>query len=144
VFPIYDVSTWLEDRPETLGSKAKTWLIPDAQLGLPTERYLFKIGRPNTGENWAEKASCEISKVLGIPCAEYDFAIRDGMQGVISASFVPDGASFIPANMILSKFDPAYDGSLKFRQARYTLSAALELLAILGWELPLEVPSGTW
>jgi hypothetical protein len=52
VFPIYDVSTWLADRPETLGSKEKTWLNPDRQLDLPARRHLFKVGRPNTGENW--------------------------------------------------------------------------------------------
>jgi hypothetical protein len=33
--------------------------------------------------------------------------------------------------MILSKVDPTYDGSLKFRQARYTLLAVLGLLKML-------------
>jgi hypothetical protein len=138
VFPIYDVSTWLEDRPETLGSKEKTWLIPDRQLGLPATPHLFKIGRPNTGENWAEKACCEILKVLSIPCAEYNFAVRNGTQGVISASFLPRNASLVLANVLLSKFDAAYDGSQKFRQARYTLLSALDLVRNLG----LQAPSG--
>jgi hypothetical protein len=73
--PILDSTA---DRPEVLGSKEKTWLNPDRQLDLPARRHLFKVGRPNTGENWAEKVCSEILKVLGIPRAEYDFAIRNG------------------------------------------------------------------
>jgi HipA-like C-terminal domain len=128
VFPIHDVSSSIADRPEALGSKEKFWLIPNPDLGLPAEPHLFKVGRPNTGENWAEKACCEFLKLLSIPCAEYHLAVHRGTSGVISQRFLPGAASFIPANMILSKVDPAYDGSLKFRQVRYTLLSALELL----------------
>jgi hypothetical protein len=103
VFPIYDVSASLADRPETLGSKEKVWLVPESQLGLPVKPHLFKVGRPNTGENWAEKVCCEILKVLNIPSAEYNFAIRDGAKGVLSESFLPENARFLPANMILSR-----------------------------------------
>jgi hypothetical protein len=131
VYHIYDVSGSLPDRPETLGSKAKSWLIPSRGLGLSAKPHLFKVGRPNTGENWAEKACCEILKQLVIPCAEYDFAIQNGAHGVISESFLPPGGSFIPGNMILSRVDSTYDGSLKFRQARYTLLAVLGLLRML-------------
>jgi hypothetical protein len=136
VFPIYDVSNWPKGRPETLGSKEKTWLFPDRQLDLPVSWHLFKVGRPNTGENWAEKVCCEILKALDISCADYDFAIRNGTHGVISASFLPPGASLVLANVLLSKFDPAYDGSLKFHQPRYTLSSALDLVRTLGLQPP--------
>ncbi len=139
MFPIYDVSNWSAVRPEALGSKEKTWLFPETQLGLPERPHLFKIGRPNTGENWAEKVCCEILKALSIPCAEYDFGVRNGTQGVISASFLPHGASLLLANTLLSKFDPAYDGSLKFRQARYTLLSALSLVRVLGLQSPVGV-----
>jgi hypothetical protein len=138
VFPIYDVSTWHAGLPETLGSKEKTWLVPDPQPDIPTRWYLFKVGRPHTGENWAEKVCCEILKVLEIPCAEYDFAVRNGIHGVISESFLPHGASLVLANVLLSKFDAAYDGSLRFRQARYTLLSATDLVRTLG----LQPPSG--
>jgi hypothetical protein len=131
VYPIYDVSGSLPDRPETLGSKAKSWLIPSRGLGLPSRPHLFKVGRSNTGENWAEKACCEILKQLMIPCAAYEFAIQNGTHGVLSESFLPRGGSFIPANMILSRADSTYDGSLRFRQARYTLLAVLGLLRML-------------
>jgi hypothetical protein len=72
-----------------------------------------------------------VLKLLMIPCAQYEFAIQHGTHGVISESFLPPGGSFIPGNMILSRVDPTYDGSLKFRQARYTLLAVLGLLRML-------------
>src|SRR6266436_264718 len=103
MYPVYDVSNWIAERPEALGSKEKFWLIPSADdLAFPSRPHLFKLGRHNTGENWAEKTCCEILKTLGIPCAEYNFAVHEGRRGVISERFLPDGGSFVPANMILS------------------------------------------
>jgi HipA-like C-terminal domain len=128
MFQIYDVSDSVTDRPETIGSKEKFWLIPAAHLSLPNKMHLFKVGRPNTGENWAEKACCEIAKALEIPCAEYNLAICKGIQGVLSERFVPDGAPFYPANLIFSRMDPEYDGALRFKQVRYQLLSALGIL----------------
>jgi hypothetical protein len=70
-------------------------------------------------------------KLLSIPCAEYHLAVHSGTYGVISQRFLPAAGSFIPANMILSRADSVYDGSLKFRQVRYTLLATVGLLRML-------------
>jgi hypothetical protein len=103
MFPVFDVSKSVAERPETLGSKEKFWLLPEPTLGLPRAPHLFKIGRPNTGENWAEKVCCEILKLLQMPCAEYNFATFEGQSGVVTERFFPAEASFVPANMILSR-----------------------------------------
>ncbi|MGR3220598.1 MAG: hypothetical protein ACUZ8H_12405, partial [Candidatus Anammoxibacter sp.] len=55
---------------EQLGTKEKFWLYDEEKK----TKVLFKIGRPNTGENWSEKASNELAKILGLPCADYQFA----------------------------------------------------------------------
>ena len=127
-YPKYDVSTSLAERPEALGSKEKTWIVPSPELGLPDTPHLFKIGRPNTGENWSEKVCCEILKGLGIPCAEYNLAVCLGNEGVISGTFLPIGGSFVPANMIISELDDEYDGAVRFKQVRYKLVVALALV----------------
>lgn len=124
----YDVSKSVAERPEALGSKEKTWIVPSPELGLPAVPHLFKIGRPNTGENWSEKACCEILKRLRIPCAEYNFAVCLGNEGVISERFLPGRGSFVPANMIFSELDNEYDGSIRFKQARYKLVVALAIV----------------
>jgi hypothetical protein len=74
MFPVFDLSASIADCPEALGSKEKLWLTPEAPLGLGNDLHLFKVGRAGTGENWAEKAACEIAKALGLPCAEYHLA----------------------------------------------------------------------
>ena len=55
MFPVFDLSASIADRPEALGSKEKLWLTPEAKLGLGNDLHLFKVGRAGTGENWAEK-----------------------------------------------------------------------------------------
>jgi hypothetical protein len=71
MYRIYDVSASVADRPETLGTKEKLWLTPEPLLGLNSELHLFKIGRPGTGENWAEKVAAEIARQLYIPSADH-------------------------------------------------------------------------
>ena len=140
-YPIYDISGATTDRPEALGTKEKFWLVPSAGMGLPIEAYLFKIGRPQTGENWSEKVACEILRYAGVPCAGYDFAIHDGDTGVISRQFVTVNGRFLPANMLLESAVKGYDGQLRFRQRRYQLSTSLNLFKIRSIGLPRGTPA---
>ena len=68
-------------------------------------------------------------------------SLSEIQQGVISASFLPLGASLHLANVLLSNFDATYDGTLRFRQARYTLLSALDLVRTLGLRAPSGVAS---
>ena len=47
-YPIIEITDNIPELPEQLGTKEKFWFHIDDGL------YLFKIGRPGTGENWAE------------------------------------------------------------------------------------------
>lgn len=138
MFPVYDVTSWAPQRPETLGSKAKDWVLPAPDSGLPPSPHLFKIGRPNTGENWAEKVACEIAKALELPCANYNLAMRGRTLGVISERFIPAGANFAFGNLILSQMIPQYDSTLRFKQESYQLRAMLGVLRVRGIGRPLD------
>ena len=127
-FPIYDMTSSIADRPESLGSKEKFWVIPDPALGLAAKPHLFKIGRAGTGENWSEKASFEIANLLGTPCAQYHLATCQGVQGTISERMFPSEGGLVLANLILSRLDPGYDDTLRFKQARHKLSVALNFV----------------
>jgi len=99
-FPIYKLLTSLEEQPETLGSKEKFWISPTAGQNLPEEPHLFKIGRPNTGENWSEKVCCELAILAGLPCASYEFAETEGgTKGVLSRRFIDKASRLILGNM---------------------------------------------
>ena len=139
-YRIYDVTKATTDRPEALGTKEKFWLVPSAETGLTMASYLFKIGRPMTGENWAEKVCCEILRYVGVPSAGYEFAIHGGDAGVISRQFVPVNGQFVPANMLLEGVVKGYDGQLRFRQRRYKLSASLNLIKLRSIGLPRWTP----
>jgi hypothetical protein len=109
-YPIYDVTGATNDRPEALGTKEKFWLVPTSTMGLTIEAYLFKIGRPQTGENWSAKVPCEILRHVGVPCAGYDFAIHEADAGVISRQFVTVNGRFRP----LPVFSPPLHGRWSF------------------------------
>ncbi|WP_156438167.1 phosphatidylinositol kinase [Burkholderia sp. BDU5] len=98
MFPIIEVPVGSADLLEQLGTKEKFWYA-DAQLG----RSLFKIGRANTGENWAEKLACELAAALGIPHAYYELARCGDQTGVVCPNFVPKGGRLIHGNEIFSK-----------------------------------------
>lgn len=84
---------------EPLGSKEKSW-IEDPASG---QRYLFKVGRPGTGENWAEVLAFGLATILGIPTAEYQFATFNGKEGVISPMFFGDDDTLTLGNELLLK-----------------------------------------
>jgi len=81
-FPIIEVPADSANQLEQLGTKSKFWYTDDQN-----RRMLFKIGRPNTGENWAEKVSCEICSLLNIPHAHYEFAQCQEAKGVEGCSY---------------------------------------------------------
>lgn len=136
---IHDISGATTSRPEALGTKEKFWLVPSGLPGLSVEAYLFKIGRPHTGENWAEKVCCEILHHVGVPCAGYEFAVHDGDAGVISKQFVGVNGQFLPANMLLETAVKGYDGQMKFRQRSYQISTSLNVIKLRS----IAVPRGT-
>jgi hypothetical protein len=128
MYAVHDISGFIAERPETLGSKEKSWVTPTAESGLPIKPHLFKIGRPDTGENWAEKVACELAKLLGIPCANYHLATLNGVHGVLSESFIPPRSSLVPANALFAKVDAEYQETLRFNQVRYRLRTALSVI----------------
>lgn len=75
-FPIITVQPHSSTQLEQLGTKAKFWYQSD-----DGRQVLFKEGRPDTGENWAEKVCCEVARLLDVPHAEYELAVWNGKQG---------------------------------------------------------------
>lgn len=55
VYPIIDIVSVDTELPENLGTKEKFWVKRGEKL------CLVKFGRPDTGEDWAEKIVCELA-----------------------------------------------------------------------------------
>jgi len=113
---------------ESLGTKRKFWFIYNKK------RYLFKEGRENTGENWAEVIVADISEYLNIPHAPYYLGKVKDRHGVITPTIVPETGMLIPGNEILAKIDNRYDGSLKYKARLHKVSTVLAALKSFGFD----------
>ena len=114
---------------EQLGTKSKFWFYKDIDAMLRSEKYLCKIGRPDTGENWSEKFASELGQLLGVPCVIYDLARSpEGEDAVICPSFVKQGGNLIHANELLSKVFESYPEEDAFGLREYKLNRSFALL----------------
>jgi HipA-like C-terminal domain len=122
------------DNLEQLGTKEKFWFCGTKKL--------CKIGRPDTGENWAEKATSEIAKLLKIPCAKYELAIWKNKECVISYNFVPDHGRLIHGNELLFFSDQDYQKDKKYKLKQYKLSTVVSLLKHTSTQTEFKLPKG--
>lgn len=105
-YQIFDISHVEPIDFEQMGTKYKFWYKNESE-----DLYLFKatlstdyLGSEvqRLGEDWAEKIACEIAKELNIPCAEYELALYNGQQGVITKNFVSDDENMEYGNTLLA------------------------------------------
>jgi hypothetical protein len=103
---------------EQLGSRDKYWFIGDDDI----TPCLFKLGRPDTGEHWAEVVVSRIAQSLEIPHARYDLA-SDGRIGVVTPSIVTqnDAIRLIHGNEILARTFRSYPEHVGKPRASYNL-----------------------
>lgn len=112
---------------EPLGTKEKYWIIDSNTHA----QSLFKIGRENTGEDWAEKVACEIGYKIGLPVADYKLAIYKDTKGTLSKSFVEENDRLIHGNELLAKVDKNYPIDRFYKVREYKLETVLSLMKIL-------------
>lgn len=116
-YPIITIPADAREDTEQLGSKPKFWVLLD------DDRWLFKEARPDTGEDWAEKAAAELAKAIGIRAATVQLAEYGRRRGCISLNFVDvsAGEALVHGNELLATRVTGYDKSKTFRQSDHTL-----------------------
>jgi hypothetical protein len=125
-FAIIEVRRASIELLEQIGTKEKFWFADAGR-----ERTLCKVGRADTGEDWAEKISEEIAKRLGLPCARYELASCDGESAVVSPQFVKQDEALIHGNELLSAHNAVYREDIAKTAGRsrlYTVPLVLEAL----------------
>ena len=102
-FKRIDTTSWEVDRDETSGVEEKMWLAMPGEAG--TASYLFKSVTVSEtyacDEDLAEKAAGEIGRLLGVPCAHVELAIRNGSPGSISADLCPRGCELQHGTLLM-------------------------------------------
>ncbi|MHB1233599.1 MAG: HipA domain-containing protein [Burkholderiales bacterium] len=131
----YPIIQLPEDAPtqlEQLGTKTKFWYRD--QDG---SRVMFKEGRPGTGENWAEKVCCELCHLLDIPHANYDLAVWKDKEGVVTPTFVPEGARLVLGNELLAKIINEYEDGKRYQVRQHTVRTVMAVTSSHLVGLPL-------
>lgn len=101
MYPIINISDREISVIEQMGTKYKFWFSFERN---GVEDYIFKQGRPGTGEDWAEKIACELAAAIELPHAHYELATYKEMQGVISRKVNADERSrLVPGNELIEK-----------------------------------------
>ncbi len=134
-FQIYQVPDDAPQRMETVGSKKKFWFKRDGGS------WLFKEGRQDQGEDWAEVIAASCATLLGLPHARYELADWRGVRGVVTRRITADDVDLVLGNELLAQRDPNYPaghGSRFVRVREHTLDAVLAVIGADGVGLPPE------
>src|SRR5882672_7391934 len=115
-YPIIQVAADSIIGDEQLGSKNKFWFSRDGQ------KWLFKEGRENTGEDWAEKIAAALGDLVHVQTAQVELAEFAGRRGSASKSFVGDGENLIHGNEILAGMILGYDRARRLHQSDHTFA----------------------
>ena len=141
MYPVITVPDDAADLVEQLGTKPKFWYKYN------NVNYLFKEGRPNTGEDWAEKVASELFALIGVPHVKYDLATWKNIRGVICPNFVPPRCRLVHGNELLAKVVLGYPTTKFYGTKQYTLRRVLAVIGLrdlfkppIGWEA---LPIGT-
>lgn len=140
-FDVWDVSDWEIYSDETEGVEEKYWLIdPDNGVLWLFKPPVVKFGFQQ-GEDWAERVSTELARLIKVPCADVEFAHRDGRRGSMSRDLAPPGWDLQSGKLLLTEFDPGYVSKAKGRPGHSLaqISAALRDTQV---EPPLDGPDG--
>jgi hypothetical protein len=130
LFPIYQLTKQMrlvEQIPIQLkGVLNKGWYEhPELGLCLFKEATSPRVPIPNVRNDWVEKVVYEISKLLDLPAARYEFALawseerQSFIPGSLSVNFLPLGAESMAGGDLLANTLPNYE-------AGYPLSYSVE------------------
>lgn len=136
MFPIIRIHSSNAEAIEDLGTKAKFWYL-DGET-----RMLFKAEERGTGEDWAEKVSCELAALLGLPHVPYEMAhdVDQDRPGVVCASLAPPPLALAHGNQLLLALDPDYSQAQgpHYRSRAHTIDAVFDVVR------RLHMPTAGW
>lgn len=129
---IVDASSWSVAGLENQGQHPHDWLSSREH----SRTWLFKPARPerdrSLGEDVVEKMASELAKVLGVPAAPVELAVRDGVRGALVEDVRPSGWELQAGQVLLPEVVPDYDPDGQGQRGYNvsTVRAALERFAV--------------
>lgn len=136
MYPVVRIQSSRAEALEDLGTKAKFWYLEG------DTRMLFKAEERGTGEDWAEKITCELAALLGLPHVHYEMAhdVDQDRPGVVCASLVPPPLALAHGNQLLLALDSDYPGAQgpHYRSRAHTIDAVFDVVR------RLRMPTASW
>ena len=128
MYDIVEVPLDAAELSEQMGTKYKFW-YSDEHRG----QSLFKEGRPQTGENWAEVVAARLATAIALPHATYELARCGARLGVVSPTIVPTDGRLIHGNEVLSSVNADYGAGdvAWYRQRAHTLARVVGYFKIV-------------
>lgn len=119
-YPTYEVTDWLVTDVEPAGDDVKywlrgaageteeqSWLFKQATIKqIPAKGGGYRLYRQ--GEDWVEKVSSELARLINLPAARVELAKRGGVPGLLSRDTKPRGWSLHGGGVLLSALDERY------------------------------------
>lgn len=107
-FEVQDISDWVVMSQEARGLDPKDWVARPDEVGLEGQAHwwLFKpikVASYRRYDDWAEKLSSELARLLELPSARVELARRQDEQGIISANVTPVGWTMESGDTMLSE-----------------------------------------
>lgn len=156
-YPTYDVTDWLVTDVEPAGNDVKYWLRGPAGEA-EEQSWLFKQvtvkqipakgggdRRYQQGEDWAEKVSSELARLVNLPAARVELASRDGVPGLLSRDTKPQGWALHGGGVLLAAIDDRYrpktESDRRDNRIGHNLDNVYDVLGDVspppGWAAPL-------
>lgn len=110
-WPVIEIDDWAFAGIEKQGRHPHDWFRPGPR---PERTWLFKPARVerdrSAGEDVAEKLGCEMARLIGVPAAPVELALRGGIRGALVEDVRPPdwelqaGRSLMPE--VVADYDP--------------------------------------
>ena len=124
-----DVTDWVIAQPEQMGSKDKVWLRSAYR---EDQLWLFKKPRRSHGEDWAEVVAADLARLIRVPRADVQLAVRKGERGTITKHLQPEKwkAAMSHGNDLLQERHPDYVEHARInRTSAHTVDRVLGVLS---------------
>lgn len=109
-YDVWDISDWVVMSQEARGLDPKDWVLPAEEIGREGQAHwwLFKPIKEASYrryDDYAEKLSAELARLLELPSARVELARGLREKGIISANVTPNGWTMESGDTLLSEFD---------------------------------------
>lgn len=114
-YPVVDISGWQRAGVESEGLSPNAWYREPETSELWLYKPVVSHGDRQQGEDWSEKLSSEIGRLIGIPAARVELATRGDHPGCISLNLCPRGWEMHQGGLLLAGLLDGYRSKIKGR-----------------------------